>query len=178
MTKKNDIAVEAEEAKEVETSYGFYSKLLEKPFDTLTELKEAESAYKKAEEEKAAKALAKKADATKVEDAFKAVNAARREYINVRTEVSKAYAKAVAEAKRLAQEQLDKAQAVVDDAETAYSEALHEFNVNHPEGFHLTLRDDQTGSVATISQNSSNLATIPMLDPFKDLADFFKGFIF
>ena len=60
--------------------FGYYSKLLNKAFDSLEELKVAEDEVRKAEEEKQAKALAKKADATKVEDAFKALNAAKREY--------------------------------------------------------------------------------------------------
>ena len=51
-------------------SYGFYSKLLKKPYDSLEELKEAESAYLKANEEKLQLTEQKKARAKEVEDAY------------------------------------------------------------------------------------------------------------
>ena len=48
-------------------SYGFYSKLLNKPFDSLSELMAAEKVYNDERALKEEKALAKKADAKKVE---------------------------------------------------------------------------------------------------------------
>ena len=54
--------------------YGFYSKKLQKPFDTLEELLKAEEVAELEARAKAEAAAAKKADATKVEEAFKKVN--------------------------------------------------------------------------------------------------------
>lgn len=153
--------------KEIDSNYGFYSRVLNKVFDTLDELKAAEDEHKKAEEEKAAKALAKKQDATKVEDAFKALNAAKREYNTKRAEIAEVYAKAVSEAKRIAKEQLQESSDVLEKAEKTYSEALSEFNKNHPEGFHITLRDGD--SVTTISQSNK-------LEDYFDFGGFFDSF--
>ena len=49
--------------------YGFYSKLLKKPFDSLDELKEAEAEYNRINAEKIKQAEERKADAKAVEDA-------------------------------------------------------------------------------------------------------------
>ena len=59
------------EAKNEVVSYGYYSKLLNKPFDTLADLEAAEAEYRKANEEKLRLAEEKRADAKKVEDAYK-----------------------------------------------------------------------------------------------------------
>lgn len=50
--------------------YGYYSKLLNKPFDTLDALKEAEEAVKKENERKAQLIEVKKTRAKEVEDAY------------------------------------------------------------------------------------------------------------
>lgn len=153
--------------KEIDNNYGYYSKLLNKPFDTLDELKAAEEAHKKAEEEKQAKALAKKQDAVKVEDAFKNLNSAKHEYNAKRAEIVEAYTKAVAEAKKIAKEQLQEVTAKLEEAEKGYSNALSEFNKSHPEGFHITLRDGD--SVTTISQSNK-------LEDYFDFGGFFDSF--
>ena len=77
-TKNESVETEEVKAEKKAESYGFYSKVLNAPFDTLEELQEAESAYKKEQEEKEAKIVAKKNDASKVEEAFKELNAAKR----------------------------------------------------------------------------------------------------
>ena len=69
-------------AKTKNTTYDcmFYSKVLKEPFNSIEELMEAEEAYYaklKAKEDKAAE---KKADAVKVEEAFKSLNASRKAY--------------------------------------------------------------------------------------------------
>ena len=63
-----------------ERNYSYYSKVLKKPFDSLRELKEAEAAYYTELKAKEDKAATKKADAAKVEEAFKALNTTRRVY--------------------------------------------------------------------------------------------------
>lgn len=164
MTKTKDI-----EANVVEpTSYGFYSKVLEKPFDTLEELKEAEAEHQRIEDEKAAKALARKNEALAVEDAFKALNAARKEYNEKRIEISKAYSEAVAKAKQIAEEHLTDVRTALSDAEEKYSKALKEFSDKHPDGFHLTVRDGDF--VKTISSSGK----LDFEDPFKPFMDLFN----
>ena len=59
------------ETKQEVVSYGYYSKLLNKPLDTWEELQEAELAYHKANDEKLKLAEERKTDAKKVEDAYK-----------------------------------------------------------------------------------------------------------
>lgn len=51
-------------------SYGYYSKVLNKPFDTLKELQDAEAEFRKAEEEKKKALEVKKAEAGVVEKAI------------------------------------------------------------------------------------------------------------
>ena len=130
----------------------FYSEKLNKMFDTDKELLLAEEVAFKAEQEKKAQALAKKTDAKKVEDAFKAHNAAKKVFNENFTKLRKAYATDLAALK----ETFDKAVAVETEklsaAEKAYTTALSEFTKNHPEGYHMTLRDGD--HVVTLSNNS------------------------
>ena len=97
-----------EEAKQEVVSYGYYSKLLNKPFDTLDELKQAEDAYHKANEEKIKLAEEKREDAKKVEDAYKHL-----------LEVQK------------------KAQAEIKEAEDMYLKERNSFIQKH-NGYHMT----------------------------------------
>lgn len=130
----------------------FYSEKLNKMFDTDKELLLAEEAAFKAEQEKKAQALAKKTDAKKVEDAFKAHNAAKKVFNENFTKLRKTYAADLAALK----ETFDKAVAVetekLSTAEKDYTTALSEFTKNHPEGYHMTLRDGD--HVVTLSNNS------------------------
>ncbi len=124
-----------------ELTYGFYSKLLKEPFDSLSALMAAEKAYcdeLKAKEDKAAK---KKAEAKKVEDAFKALNAARKTYKEELTQLTKEYSEALENLKKafdLGKKEITDTLAA---AEEAYAAALNEFVTAHPEGYHLTLKD-------------------------------------
>ena len=94
MTKKNVTA-------EKETiNYGFYSKVLNKPFDSLSELKAAEETYYKEQKAKEDKAAQKKADAQKVEEAFKALNAARKTFKEELTQLTTEYTEALADLKK------------------------------------------------------------------------------
>lgn len=133
------------------SDYGFYSRLLDKVFNSVDELKAAEKAELDARHEKEQKAVVKKAEATKVEDAYKAYAAA----VKVRdSEISKAKktcAEAIAEAKSTYFAEVNKAQEKLDAAEVAYNTALQEFLKNHPEGFHTTYRDGDT--ITTLSYN-------------------------
>ena len=136
MTKKVNI-----KENETETAYGYYSRLLNKPFDSVAELREAEAAYYAEQKAKEDKVAQKKADAQKVEEAFKAMNAARKEYKEKLTQLTKEYAEELATLKKaldLGKKDIQNALAV---AEENYSKALKEFTAAHPEGYHVTLRD-------------------------------------
>lgn len=127
----------------------FYSEVTKKIYNTEDELTTAEKAVADAEAKKAEAAKAKKADATVVEDAFKARNAARREYNTKVVAARKAYNETVAAAKKAFNEAVADATKVKDTAEEAYNTALKTFTEKHPEGYHMTLRDGD--NVMTIS---------------------------
>ena len=127
--------------KTYEANYGYYSKLLSKPFDTIDQLMAAEKAEIEARNARMKQSEDKKADAKKVEDAFKAVNAAKRVYEAEVLESQKACAKIIADAKAAYAKAVEDSKKKVDAAETNYADALKEFTAKHPEGFHMTLRD-------------------------------------
>ena len=127
-----------------EANYGYFSKLLSKPFDTVEDLIAAEKAEIEARNAKLKKSEDKKADAKKVEDAFKAVNAAKTVYEKEVLESQKACAKIIADAKAAYAQAVEAARKKLDVAEGAYAEALKEFTAKHPEGYHMTLRDGDT----------------------------------
>ena len=73
----------------------YFSRVLNEPFNTVELLKEAEAAHYaklKAKEDKAAQ---KKADAQKVEDAFKNLNAARKTYKEKLSQLTTEYSEAL-----------------------------------------------------------------------------------
>ena len=76
---KDESKIKNVDRKEIR-DYSYYSRVLEKPFDSIEELKAEEAKYFEAQRAKEDKAAAKKADAKKVEDAFITLNAARKEY--------------------------------------------------------------------------------------------------
>lgn len=127
-----------------EANYGYFSKLLSKPFDTLEGLIEAEKAEIAARNAKLKKSEDKKADAKKVEEAFKAVNAAKKTYDEEVLESQKACAKIIADAKAAYAQAVEAARKKVDAAEAEYSKAIKEFTSKHPEGYHMTFRDGET----------------------------------
>lgn len=130
----------------------FYSEKLNKLFDTEKDLVVAEKELADKEAAKADAAKAKKADALKVEDAFKARNAARREYNSKVMDARKAYNTALVEAKKAFDAAINDATATKDKAEEVYNSALKEFTDKHPEGYHMTLKDGD--NVITLSRSS------------------------
>ena len=138
---------------ETNANYGYYSKLLKEPFDTIEELVEAEEAYYaklKAKEDKAAE---KKADAQKVEDAFKALNAARKEYKEKLSQLTEEYSDALTELKNAFEVGKEDIHNTLAAAEEAYSVALKEFTEKYESGYHLTLKDGDFET--TISGNKA-----------------------
>ena len=138
----------------------FYSERLDKLFDTDKELIAAEKAAEKAAAEKAKKAEAKKADAKKVEDAFKALNAARKEYKEKLTQLTSEYAESLENLKKafeLGKKDIHNTLAMAEDT---FDKALKEFNSKY-ENYHMTLKDgdfETTISNQTATSNKANFA--------------------
>lgn len=157
MTKKVNI-----KENETDIAYGYYSKLLNKPFDSVAELREAEAAYYAEQKAKEDKAAAKKADAKKVEDAFKALNQARKDYKENLIQLTEEYSKAMAELKKTFEAGKTTIHAQLAAAEDNYSKALKEFTSKYDQ-YHVTLRDGDFET--TISGSNSNIQDAKKVDP-------------
>lgn len=129
----------------------FYSEKLKKLFDTEKELVAAEKVVDEENQKKRLASEQKKEEASKVEDAFKARNAARREYNTKLVEARKIYNDAIIAAKKAFNETLTTATDAKDKAEEAYNTALKEFTAKY-ESYHMTLKDGD--NVVTISNAS------------------------
>ena len=127
--------------KKTDYDYAFYSKPLKQVFDSLDALKAAEAKHFAELKAKENKAATKKADAVKVEDAFKALNAARKTYKEELTQLTTEYRTAVAELNEAFEAGRADIRNTLAAAEDAYSTALKEFTDKYPEGFHVTLKD-------------------------------------
>lgn len=135
-------------------SYGYYSRVLNKPFDTVEELYAAEEAYYKELRLKEEAAAAKNADAQKVDAAFKALNTARKSYKEDITQLTKEYAEALENLKKAFELGKKDIQGKLATAEDTYQAALKEYADKHPEGYRLVLRDGDFET--TISSNTSD----------------------
>jgi chromosome segregation ATPase len=154
----------------VDVKYGYYSKLLKEPFDTIEELQEAEEAYYAKQKAKEAAAATKKADAQKVDEAFKALNAARKEYKEALTQLTEEYAESLEHLKKAFELGKKDIHDTLAAAEDAYETALKEFTDKYPEGYHLTLKDgdfETTISKKTFENNPAKKAV--------DIFDLFFG---
>ena len=141
MTKKVTIKENIEEnTKEAPLSYSFYSRVLNKPFESLVDLESAETTYYAEQKAKEDKVAQKKADAQKVEDAFKVMNAARREYKEKLTQLTKEYAEELATLKKALELGKKDIQDALAAAEDNYANALKEFTSKY-DSYHFTLRD-------------------------------------
>lgn len=129
----------------------FYSEKLKKLFDTEKELVAAEKVVDEENKKKKLASEQKKEEAKVVEDAFKARNAARREYNTKLVEARKIYNDAIIAAKKAFNETLTSATDIKDKAEEAYNKALKDFTAKY-ESYHMTLKDGD--NVVTISNAS------------------------
>lgn len=155
----------------------FYSKVLKEPFESIEALVEAEEAYYaklKAKEDKAAE---KKADASKVEEAFKNLNAARKEYKDGLNAVTKEYSKGLNALKEAFERDCKAIKENLAKAEAIYAEALEVFIAKYPEGYHLTLKDGDFETTISGQSTGSNKAkaTTTVSD---DFLNSFLEFIF
>ena len=113
-----------------ETIYGYYSKLLNKPFDTIEELKSAEKEFKEEQAKKEAAALAKKT-------ACNLVNTAIDLYEEGKVKCNEEIAKAYSEYK----EKVSTAEKELAVLEKDANEKLNRWLEEHPgEGFHYTYK--------------------------------------
>lgn len=156
--------------------YSYYSKVLKEPFNTVAELKKAEEAYYaklKAKEDKAAQ---KKADAVKVEEAFKALNAARKDYKEDIAALTHEYSENLAALKKSfegAKAAIEKALA---DKEEQYAVALKAFTEKYPEGYHLTLKDGDFETTISSTSSVSSEADRAAIDPLASLFNLLFNF--
>ena len=155
MTKKNN-------------DYGFYSKVLNQPFDSIEELTAAEDTHFANIKAKEAAAAQKKNDALKVEDAFKALNAARKSYKETLTNLTQEYSEALDNLQKAYEFGKKDINNKLAEAEGTYAKALKEFTSKHPEGYHITLKDGDFET--TISSQTTEVN--PPID-FSKLANIF-----
>lgn len=147
-------------------NYMYYSTVLKEPFETVEALAEAEEAYYAKQKAKEDAATQKKADAQKVEDAFKALNAARKSYKEDIATLTKEYAESMDKLKKAYELGTKDIKSKLATAEEAYSEALKEFTAKYDQ-YHMTLKDGdfETTISSTIERNSKVADDI--LDIFK-----------
>ena len=137
----------------------FYSKVLKEPFNSIEELMEAEEAYYaklKAKEDKAAE---KKADAVKVEEAFKALNAARKSYKDNLNEATQIYSKGLVDLKEGYEKTCKTIKDTLAAAETDYSNALKAFTDKY-DSYHLSLKDGDFETTISSQTSGNTKATI------------------
>lgn len=163
MTKKINVNAINENA----VAYSYYSNVLNKPFESVDELREVEAKYYAEIKAKEDKAATKKADAKKVEDAFKALNQARKVYKEDLTQLTNEYSTALTDLKKAFEVGKSDIQAKLAAAEDAYSKALKEFTDKY-ESYHLTLKD---GDFETTISGQSKAQTIKKED--SDLINLF-----
>ena len=149
-----------------EKFYAYYSRVLKEPFDSIDELKEAEEVYYAKLKAKEDKAAVKKADAQKVEDAFKALNTARKTYKDKLLAISEQYSKDLKDLKTAFESDKKEVQNTLASAEEAYSEALKAFTDKYSEGYHLTLKDGDFETTISSSHTTTDkpLSTTNLFD--------------
>ena len=156
-------------------NYGYYSRLLNKPFDTVAELKDAEAAYYAEQQAKADKAAAKKADAQRVEDAFKALNQARKIYKENLTQLTTEYTEALTELKQAFDLGKKDIQEKLAAAEDNYAKELKAFTEKH-EQFHMCLKDGDFETTISSSKTSDVKKTDTKDTNLLNLFDMLFGF--
>jgi chromosome segregation ATPase len=160
----NDAKV-AQSSCKANVEYGYYSRVLNKPFDSIEELREAEAKHYAELKAKEDKAAAKKADAQKVEDAFKALNQARKTYKEELTQLTEEYSEQLAhikEAFELGKKDIHNKLAAAEDT---YNAALKAFIAAHPEGYHVTLKDGDFETTISGSSKVQNTKKPEVKDP-------------
>lgn len=155
-------------------TYSYYSNVLKKPFASVAALKDAEASYYAELKAKEDKVTQKKADAKKVEDAFKMMNAARRVYKETITELTTNYTEDLKKLKAAFEKDKQAISEALAKAEEEYSAALKAFTDKYPEGYHLTLKD---GDFETTVSGQSVTANKPYaVNTIGDILDLLFNF--
>lgn len=156
--KTSDLTPTSQKEMKQDEQVSYYSHKLKKLFTTMDELKTAEAEADNAEAEKAALSEARKVDAQKVEEAWKAVNTLRATCKTERQEADRKYLEAVTAAKKIRTTTEEEINERWNKVTAAYDAALAEFTKLHPEGYHLTLKDgDYTTSISRQIDSESDL---------------------
>ena len=165
-------------APKADQGYSYYSKVLKEPFDSIEELREAEEAYYAKQKAKEDKAAQKKADANKVEEAFKAMNAARKTYKEKLTQLTSEYAEELTNIKNAFELGKKDLKDTLAKAEDTYAAALKEFTDKYPEGYHLTLKDGdfETTISGSTKKSDGSKAVKSSTDSILDLFDLMFNF--
>lgn len=139
------------------TVYGFYSKLLNKPFDTLEDLRAAEAAEREAREAAEAKAATKRNEAAAV---YKAINAYEEGRAVCDAAIAEAYKKYRA-AVEAAEKDLDKLHADAD-------KALDTWVATHPgENFRYTYKSPDGKSTREYKFYNERFDVMDAFEAFK-----------
>lgn len=153
--------------KEVE-DFGYYSKLLKKPFDTKEELKAAEKEYNDAHAVELKKAEERKTEAKEIEEAIKHRDELLEKSYKTKNDAYRTYLEAVESARKAYEETCGSVEAETREAAKAVDEKLREFCKKYPGGYHATIKYDD-GTTKTYSYNYSEPSTLPAVDLFDRL---------
>lgn len=159
-----------EQVKKVTRDYSYYSRVLEKPFETIDELKAEEAKYFEAQRAKEDKAAQKKADAQKVEEAFKALNTTRKAYKEGITALTERYSEDLKKLKEDFMADKKEMSDLLAAAEEAYSTALKVFTEKY-DSYHMTLKDGDFET--TISGNHKATSNMDRVNDVFDIFDYF-----
>lgn len=155
-----------------DVNFAYYSRVLKKPFDSLSDLRAAEATYYSELKAKEDKAATKKADAIKVEEAFKALNTSRRLYKETLAKMTEKYSLDLKTLKETFEADKKELTDILAQAEEAYSVALKTFTEKYPEGYHLTLKD---GDFETTISGASKVSKDSYSNKPFDFIDWFFG---
>lgn len=162
----------------------FYSEKLDKMFDSVEDLQAAEKQAAETEAKKKKASETKKAEAKKVEDAFKALNAAKRKYNTNVLELKKKYNEDLTiireklnELRKVHENAVAAEAAERDDAAVAFDTALKEFTEKHG-SYHMTLKDgDHVVTLSSSTAESKDLVD-QLFDPRSFWEDWMRIFRF
>jgi vacuolar-type H+-ATPase subunit E/Vma4 len=154
----------------------YYSEKLDRMFETEADLVKEETKAAEAEAKKTKASKQKKEDATKVEIAFKARNAAKRTYNETVLALKKKYNEDLLNLKTAFETAVQAAAEALQNAETNYDTELKAFIKKHPEGYHMTLKDGD--NVVTISNTQDTDIINELLSPKSFWDEWMKIFRF
>ena len=160
-------------ANETKQAYSYYSRVLEKPFDSLDELASAEATYYEALKAKEDKAAQKKADDKVVEDAFKQLNATRKAYKENLSQLTQEYSEALENIKKAYEAGKTDIQNQLATAEQNYKDAIKNFGEKYPEGYHMTLKDGDFETTIS-SQTTKSVSSDRVAADAKKVAEIFN----